>query len=84
LFLKWRLKFVKLFFIYNVILAEHTVASHTSSDITSECCGFTNFIQTYSKHKSIVIETFHRKIGILVDQIEKRLHYTIFSTQKLK
>jgi hypothetical protein len=40
--LKWinliclQLKFVKLFCKYKVILAEHTVASQTSSDITSE------------------------------------------------
>jgi hypothetical protein len=36
-----QLKFVKLFCKYNVILAEHTVASHISSDITSELFIFT-------------------------------------------
>jgi hypothetical protein len=32
---------VNLFFKYYFILAVHTVASHTSSDITSEFCVFT-------------------------------------------
>jgi hypothetical protein len=37
-----QLKFVKLYCKYNVILAEHTVASHTSSNITGKFCVFTN------------------------------------------
>jgi hypothetical protein len=66
-----QLKFVKLFCKYNVILAEHTVASHTSSDITGEFCDFTkNHTNIFLKilhtkqNKSTVIETFHRKIDI--------------------
>jgi hypothetical protein len=69
LFLIWRLKckniiylqlkFVKLFCKYNVILAEHIVASHTSSDITGE-------VLHTKQNKSTVIETFHRKIDFVV------------------
>jgi hypothetical protein len=81
LFLIWRLKFknliylqlkfIKLFCKHNVTLAEHTVAIHTSSDITSEFFVFTKitfcikFLHT-KQNKSTVIETFHRKIDIVV------------------
>jgi hypothetical protein len=65
-----QLKFVKLFCKYNVILAEHTFANHTSSDITGEFCVFTKIhtniivkILHTKQNKSTVIETFHRKIG---------------------
>jgi hypothetical protein len=32
------------------ILADHTVASHTNSDITGEFCVFKKFTQTHSKN----------------------------------
>jgi hypothetical protein len=47
-----QLIFVKLFCKYDVILAEHRVASHTSSDITSGICFYKN------SHKHI-LEILH-------------------------
>jgi hypothetical protein len=66
--------------VVNVILAEHTVAIQALKNSHKHIL---NILHT-KQNKSIVIESFHRKIDIVVQKIEKSLPYTIFSTQKLK
>jgi hypothetical protein len=54
-----QIKFVKLFYKQNVILAQHTVASYASSEITNEFCvvvvvfanNYTNIFKMFYIHK---------------------------------
>jgi hypothetical protein len=70
-----QLKLVNLFCKYNVLLAEHTVASHTNSAITNEFCVFTKIhtkiLYTYHLHtkwptfKSLTNESKHNQFSNL-------------------